>query len=97
MPKIKLKDDPAIHNVKAGETLAQLEEQGLLEIPFGCYDGHCAACMCTVHEGAQALNPIVDVERYTLTSTERAQGMRLACRLTITSEDDVTIVLEPYY
>lgn len=97
MPSIRLKDDTTTHDVNAGTTIAELEEQGILEIPFGCYDGHCAACMCTVHEGAQALNPLVDVERYTLTSSERAEGMRLACRLTVTSEDDVTIVLEPYY
>ena len=97
MPHIRLKDDPTSRKVQAGTSLAQLEEQGLLEIPFGCYDGHCAACMCTVHEGAQALNPLADVERYTLTLKEREAGMRLACRVTVVADDDTSIVLEPYY
>lgn len=82
--------------VPAQTTLTALEEANLLDIPFGCHDGHCAACMIQVVSGAECLNAPVPVEHYTLTSAELEQGVRLACRTTIIS-DEGTVKLRVYY
>lgn len=96
MLQIQLQPDPTTHDIKTGDTLEQLEALDLLDIPFGCHDGHCAACMIHVIEGANLLNAPQPVERYTLTRQEIQQGIRLACRTTITGEEGI-VVLKVHY
>lgn len=64
-------------------------------IPFGCYAGHCAACMVTVTEGVELLSEITPFERYTLSQQELDQHIRLACQLSLVSTG--TVSMHPTY
>ena len=50
-------------------------------VPFGCYAGHCAACMVRIERGAELLNPITPFERYTLSKEELDDEVRLGCQI----------------
>ncbi len=64
-------------------------------IAFGCYAGHCAACMVTIESGSEHLSEITQFERYTLSNQELTSHIRLACQLTVVSEGE--IVMRPTY
>lgn len=67
----------------------------LTPISFGCYAGHCAACMVTISKGHDLLSDITPFERYTLSKEELSQHIRLACQLTIVSAGQ--IAMHPTY
>ena len=64
-------------------------------IPFGCYAGHCAACMVTITQGHDLLSPPSPFEHYTLSHEELAQNIRLACQIKLVASGQIT--LHPTY
>lgn len=58
-------------------------------IAFGCYAGHCAACMVTIESGAELLSELTAFERYTLSQKELDAHIRLACQLTLVSAGQI--------
>ena len=75
----------AILMASAARALSEREE---IPVPFGCYAGHCAACMVrvdTTTEGAANLPAPTVFETYTLTREELDAGWRLGCQLELGS------------
>lgn len=76
------------HDYEEGETLLALSKREEIPVPFGCYAGHCAACMVrvdTTTEGAANLPAPTVFETYTLTREELDAGWRLGCQLELGS------------
>ncbi len=65
--------------VADGSPIAEACE--VLGIPFGCRDGSCKTCTCTVVAGAENLERKSEKEK----ARALAEGERLACQLAVKS------------
>jgi 2Fe-2S ferredoxin len=75
------------------ESLLELSEREKVPVPFGCYAGHCAACMVRIEEGRENISAPNVFEEYTLTRQELEQGWRLGCQIKLTAGE---VVLAPW-
>ena len=74
MGKITFANNGQSVTYEENETLLELSERERVPVPFGCYAGHCAACMVRIESGAENLPTPNVFEEYTLTPEELAQG-----------------------
>lgn len=58
------------------KVLQTCEEMGM---PFGCTEGLCGTCRCTIVQGAEHLGPLNEAE----SDADLEEGERLACQCTI--------------
>jgi ferredoxin len=77
----RLISDSGTKEVQDGSDIVNQAET--LGVPFGCYEGHCGACLITIIEGNENLSE--------LTEKEKAYGLeknqRLACQCRIKHGD----------
>ncbi len=60
---------------------AVLETCEAMGMPFGCTEGICGTCRCTVIDGAENLEPLNEKE----TDMDLEEGERLACQCIVKS------------
>ena len=83
MPKIKYNPDNKEFECKKGASLFEESEKAELSIPFGCNNGMCGTCLCSVKKGAGNLSPKTDQEKETLELFDAEENQRLACQCKI--------------
>lgn len=70
--------------VRFGEIHHDVEKAG---IEFGCTDGQCGVCICTVKKGHECLSEVSEQEEETLWRIgEYEENRRLACQLVVVKE-----------
>jgi ferredoxin len=70
--------------VRFGELHHEIEKAG---VEFGCTDGQCGVCVCTVKKGLECLAEPSDTEEETLWRIgEYEESRRLTCQLVIEKE-----------
>lgn len=95
MGKITFANNGQSVTYEENETLLELSKRERVPVPFGCYAGHCAACMVRIESGAENLPAPNVFEEYTLTPEELAQGWRLGCQLELKAGEVVLVPWSP--
>ena len=83
MPNITLKADNIVKEVPEGTPLRDVCERNEASLPFGCKEGICGTCLCTVEEGMENLSEKTENENQTLEAFGADENQRLACQCKI--------------
>lgn len=85
MPTIKLPNNKQVSCDK-GENLLDVANKENLDIPFGCIDGICGACIVKIKKGINNLSPKTEQENATLKMFDADKAQRLACQCKINGD-----------
>lgn len=77
---IAIEIDGVAHQLRAGESLQELDGYSATNIIYGCYSGRCGICRVEVIEGLENLGPWNDLEDFMLGGSDAPQTERLACQ-----------------
>jgi ferredoxin len=77
---IAIEIDGIVHDLRAGDSLQDLDGYSATNIVFGCYSGRCGICRIEVTEGLENLGPWNDLEDFMLGGSSESPSVRLACQ-----------------
>lgn len=72
--------DPILFESAVGDSILFAGEAEGHDLPCGCHQGHCGACVVEVLEGTENLSELSPGEEYSLSRIEAPPTCRLACR-----------------
>ncbi len=82
MAMVKIRNDDKIFEMPDGEMFIRYAKDNC-NILFGCCQGKCGMCICTVLRGAENLNKRTHKEHMILESQGATPAQRLACQIMI--------------
>jgi ferredoxin len=80
MAKVTIRNEGISFEVPDGARLLEYAKEGSA-MPFGCENGKCGTCICTVIKGMENLNPKAHEEWLYLQKKGATPSQRLACRI----------------
>ena len=80
MAKVRIINEGASFEVPDGARLLDYAKASS-SMPFGCENGTCGICICTVVKGMENLNPKAHDEWLLLQKKGAVPSQRLACRI----------------
>jgi len=86
--RVRIVNDNVVLDVPDGSQLLSYAKEGS-NMLFGCENGVCGTCICTVIEGMANLMDKADAERTLLAKRGAFPNQRLACRIWVKRGDVV--------
>ena len=82
MAKVTITNDNATFEVPDGSRLLDYAKANS-NMLFGCEEGQCGSCICSIAKGAENLNSKTTVEEQTFARMNAYPSQRLACQIVV--------------
>jgi ferredoxin len=80
MAKVTIRNEGVSFEVPDGSRLMEYAQKNS-NLPFGCENGKCGTCICTIIKGMENISPRQHDEWFLLQKRGATSGQRLACQI----------------